>query len=94
MKDMDACRTQFSVEQDDILVLLSQLEREEEYLKTHVPVGSIFSEQYPHTNVENNGFLFMLKRITNTDVFLYPTKSSTGYYVFKQPSTFTWLHPS
>lgn len=45
-KDIDILRTQFSAEQDNIFDLLIQLQREDEYHTTHVPLGDTLSEQY------------------------------------------------
>ncbi|XP_022161617.1 uncharacterized protein LOC111027526 [Myzus persicae] len=45
-KDIGGLRTQCSLEQDSILDILIQLQREEEYNSVHVPIGNKLSENY------------------------------------------------
>ncbi|CAI6375297.1 unnamed protein product [Macrosiphum euphorbiae] len=45
-KDIGGLRTQCSLEQDSILEILIQLQREEEYNSIHVPIGNKLSENY------------------------------------------------
>lgn len=45
-RDVDSLRTQFLTEQDAILDLLIQLQREDEHYKAHVPLETILTEQY------------------------------------------------
>ena len=45
-KDIGGLRTQCSLEQDSILDILIQLQREEEYNSIHVPIGNKLSENY------------------------------------------------